>query len=88
MACDVSDAVSLGKALSECRQQLGPIRGVIQCAMVLRDTLFSKMSYKDWVESTRPKVQGTRNLDQALPDVDLFCHPQQLCRDIRKPLAE
>ncbi|KAI1307850.1 putative polyketide synthase [Xylaria venustula] len=72
ISCDVSDALSLSTSLAKCREHLGPVRGVIQCAMVLRDVLFSKMSYRDWVESTRAKVQGTWNLDHALPDVDFF----------------
>lgn len=35
--------------------------------MVLRDSLFrSMMTYEDWTDSTRPKVQGTWNIHQAL----------------------
>lgn len=72
LKCDVADAVSLQSALKRCAQELGPVHGVIQCAMVLRDTLFANMTYRQWVESTRPKVQGTWNLHMALPDVGFF----------------
>jgi zearalenone synthase (highly reducing iterative type I polyketide synthase) len=35
--------------------------------MVLRDKLFENMTYQEWVESTRPKVQGSWNLHCLLP---------------------
>ncbi|EED18128.1 polyketide synthase, putative [Talaromyces stipitatus ATCC 10500] len=43
-----------------------PIRGVFQAAMVLRDGIFSNMSYNDWKTCTSPKVNGTRHLHEAL----------------------
>lgn len=72
IACDVSDATSLATALDKCKAELGPVRGVFQCAAVLRDALFAKMTYDDWTGSTRSKVQGSQNLSDALPDVDFF----------------
>lgn len=71
-ACDIADPESVRDALEACSSQLGRIRGVIQCAMVLRDTLFRNMTHREWTESIRPKVQGTWNLHQNLPDVDFF----------------
>ena len=71
-ACDIADAVATSKAISTCQTELGPIRGVIQCAMLLRDVLFSKMSYAEWIQSTRPKIQGSWNLHENLKDVDFF----------------
>ncbi|KAI2634221.1 putative polyketide synthase [Hypomontagnella submonticulosa] len=70
--CDVSNASSLNEAIRQCTTELGRVGGVIQCAMVLRDVLFSNMTYQQWVESTQPKVQGTWNLHCALPDVNFF----------------
>ncbi|QBZ53547.1 hypothetical protein PoMZ_09234 [Pyricularia oryzae] len=71
--CDVSDREALAQSLSKAEAEMGgKIKGVIQCAMVLRDVLWSHMSYKQWVESTLPKVQGTENLSTLLPDVDFF----------------
>ncbi|KAL5087928.1 hypothetical protein Trisim1_007334 [Trichoderma cf. simile WF8] len=72
LPCDVSEMSALKHALDVCSAELGPVHGVIQCAMVLRDTLFTNMSYVQWQESTLPKVQGTQNLHNALPDVDFF----------------
>lgn len=71
-ACDIADEEAIVNALARCSRELGPVRGVIQCAMLLRDVLFTNMSYQEWIESTRPKVQGTWNLHQHLKDVDFF----------------
>ncbi|KAK8034603.1 polyketide synthase [Apiospora rasikravindrae] len=48
-----------------------PLRGVVHAAMVLRDSLFYKMSYHDWLVSTRPKVQGAANLQAVLSGTEL-----------------
>ena len=40
--------------------------------MVLRDTLFVNMTHQQWLEVTRPKVQGSWNLHKRLPEVDFF----------------
>ncbi|KAL7943591.1 putative polyketide synthase [Trichoderma barbatum] len=72
LQCDISDISALNNALDRCSAELGPVHGVIQCAMVLRDTLFANMSFHQWQDSTLPKVQGTQNLHTALPDVDFF----------------
>ncbi|KAK8122918.1 hypothetical protein PG984_011588 [Apiospora sp. TS-2023a] len=60
--CDISDTRSLRAALQQCRQDHPPIKGVIQCAMVLRDVSFQKMTHQQWQEALRPKVQGSANL--------------------------
>ncbi|KID74173.1 Reducing polyketide synthase hmp8 [Metarhizium brunneum] len=69
---DVSDADTVSRVVQQCRAALGPIRGVIQCAMVLRDGLFERMAHDQWTESTRPKVQGTWNLHEQIPVSDFF----------------
>ncbi|KAK8016789.1 type I iterative polyketide synthase [Apiospora rasikravindrae] len=60
--CDISDPRSLRSALQQCRHEHPPIKGVIQCAMVLRDVSFQKMTHQQWQEALRPKVQGSANL--------------------------
>jgi zearalenone synthase (highly reducing iterative type I polyketide synthase) len=70
--CDIADKQEVDQAISKCVSDLGPVGGVFQCAMVLRDTTFMNMNHKQWVESTRPKVQGSWNLSRRLPDVDFF----------------
>ncbi|KAF2180797.1 KR domain-containing protein [Zopfia rhizophila CBS 207.26] len=74
---DVSDEASFQEAMKQCAEQLPPVRGVIQMAMVLRDVVFEKMTYEDWVTGLRPKVQGSWNLhkyfDQPSLDFMVFC---------------
>ncbi|CAN8101888.1 unnamed protein product [Discula destructiva] len=48
-----------------------PLKGVVHAAMVLRDGLFHAMTYKQWKESTEPKVFGAHNLHSVLADADL-----------------
>ncbi|KAK2009421.1 KR domain-containing protein, partial [Colletotrichum eremochloae] len=59
---DVSDEASFTAAMRQCSEEMPPIKGVIQMAMVLRDVVFEKMEYKDWITGLRPKVQGTWNI--------------------------
>ncbi|KAK0384632.1 hypothetical protein NLU13_8718 [Sarocladium strictum] len=75
---DVADETSFLSAMKACSEELPPIKGVVQMAMVLRDAVFEKMSYEEWTASLRPKVQGSWNLhkyfDQRRPlDFMIFC---------------
>lgn len=63
--CDIADMRSLRSTLQQCRQEHPPIKGVVQCAMVLRDVSFTKMNHRQWQEALRPKVQGSANLAAA-----------------------
>ncbi|KAK8117444.1 polyketide synthase [Apiospora kogelbergensis] len=65
--CNIADMRSLRAALHQCRQEHPPIKGIIQCAMVLRDVSFQKMTHLQWQEALRPKVQGSANLAAAIP---------------------
>ncbi|KAI9146702.1 Reducing polyketide synthase hmp8 [Paramyrothecium foliicola] len=62
--CDVSDQRSFLAAMGHCTQQLPPIKGVLQMAVVLRDALIEKMTYEDWILPLQPKVQGTWNVHE------------------------
>lgn len=71
--CDIANRDSVAKTISNCSEHMPPIKGVFQCAMVLRDVLFEKMTHTQWTESLRPKVQGSWNLHSLLPkDLDFF----------------
>lgn len=61
---DVTDAASFRKAMDQCERELPPVKGVVQMAMVLRDTVFETMSYDSWNTGLRPKVHGTMNLHE------------------------
>ena len=71
--CDIADKKSLTKAMGQCSRNMPPIRGVIQCAMVLQDGLFEEMTHGQWMASLRPKVEGSWNLHTLLPqDLEFF----------------
>ncbi|RHZ48412.1 beta-ketoacyl reductase [Aspergillus thermomutatus] len=59
---DVADETAFLSAMQQCTTDLQPIAGVVQMAMLLRDTLFEKMSYANWTQPMRPKIQGILNL--------------------------
>ncbi|KAI0879040.1 hypothetical protein GGS24DRAFT_486779 [Hypoxylon argillaceum] len=72
-AADIADKSQLKEVFDEIATAMPPIRGVIQGAMVLDDVLFHKMTFKQWVTATRPKIQGSWNLHELLPrDLDFF----------------
>ncbi|KAF7597000.1 hypothetical protein BBP40_011366 [Aspergillus hancockii] len=72
-SCDVGNKEALQAVLSACSQNMPPIRGAIQGAMVLQDTLFANMTAEKFHTAVRPKVQGSWNLHELLPrDLDFF----------------
>ncbi|KAG8533450.1 putative PKS/NRPS-like protein biosynthetic cluster [Bacidia gigantensis] len=75
-ACDVTNRQQLEDALKDCSGSFPPIRGVIQGAMVLQDSVFANMSLPKFNGALGPKVAGTRNLheyfiEQSM-DLDFF----------------
>ncbi|KAK4105143.1 polyketide synthase 3 [Parathielavia hyrcaniae] len=63
-ACDITSRERVADvALAMAQDGLPPVRGIVQSAMVLRDTMFENMTASDWKEALAPKVRGTLNLD-------------------------
>ncbi|KAK1977532.1 KR domain-containing protein [Colletotrichum cereale] len=72
-ACDIGSADAVRDVVAQITKLGRPIKGLIQCAMDLQDSLFPKMNYTQWRTSLAPKVSGTWNLHAALPaDLDFF----------------
>ncbi|KAI1144225.1 putative polyketide synthase [Hypoxylon sp. FL0543] len=72
-SCDIADVTQLQGVVDQALQTMPRIRGCIQAAMLLRDAPFEKMTWQDWVDSTRPKVQGSWNLHETMPrGMDFF----------------
>jgi NADPH:quinone reductase-like Zn-dependent oxidoreductase len=72
-SCDISHEEDVAKMMDACSQQMPPIKGLVQCAMVLKDTIFEKMTHDDWAAGTRVKINGTWNLHSLAPkDLDFF----------------
>ena len=68
--CDITNYGGLKNAID---QAILPIAGVMQMAMVLRDVGALSMDIDSWNAATRPKIEGTWNLHNALPkDMDFF----------------
>lgn len=72
-ACDITNTSLLADTIAKITTTLPPIKGVIQGAMVLKDGLYENMPYENWIQATRPKIQGSWNLHETLPkDLDFF----------------
>ncbi|KAH9986045.1 hypothetical protein F4779DRAFT_611951 [Xylariaceae sp. FL0662B] len=71
-ACDISSFDDLQGVLGRCTSRLPPIKGCIQGALVLQDSIFDNMTYKQWTSTLSPRVGGTQNLFQLLPDTSFF----------------
>lgn len=71
--CDISDPSQLSAFATASSERGEIIKGVFQCAMVLRDSSFDRMTYSQWTDSTGPKVRGSWNLHTYLPStLDFF----------------
>ncbi|KAB2573735.1 Lovastatin diketide synthase mokB [Lasiodiplodia theobromae] len=71
---DISNAQSLAEAIDTASKTMPPVKGVIQGAMVLQDSIVEHMSHQDFITAIRPKVQGTWNLHHqfASSKLDFF----------------
>ncbi|OGM48922.1 polyketide synthase [Aspergillus bombycis] len=72
-ACDISQRDQVKEMMSSLKETAPPIRGIIQGAMLLRDTHIEKMTLDDYTAVLQPKYHGTWNLHRYLPsDLDWF----------------
>ncbi|KAI0509380.1 polyketide synthase PksD [Xylaria bambusicola] len=71
--CDVSSTSSLSNLLTQCSESMPPIRGCINAAMALHDSIFENMTHNQWEGTIQSKVQSSWNLHALLPhDLDFF----------------
>lgn len=71
--CDITDPAQVKEFAARCVERGEKIKGVVQCAMVLRDSMFENMSFEAWSQCTQPKVQGSWNLHKHMPaELDFF----------------
>jgi len=68
---DIADETAFKAAHDEIRRTMPPIAGVANAAMVLSDRLFEDLTVRDFEQVLRPKVEGTRILDEAFSDATL-----------------
>lgn len=73
IGCDITSKTDLALALDRCAKELPPIRGAVQGAMVIDDSIFEQMTVDQYNAAVGPKVQGTWNLHEELGgDLDFF----------------
>lgn len=65
-ALDVTDAAAVQAAFARWRTQLGPIAGVIHCAMVLEDGMILGLTPEKIRRVLEPKIKGMRALEAAI----------------------
>ncbi|KAI0383929.1 putative polyketide synthase [Hypomontagnella monticulosa] len=71
--CNLSDEGALKSLLEAYSRSLPPIMGCIQAGMVIDESLFEDISFKDWKASVDAKVRGSWNLHKLLPqNLDFF----------------
>ena len=63
-AVDLVEKASLAGVLADMRANCPPIAGVMNGAMILRDSLFSTMSFDMMQAVLAPKIEGSNNLDE------------------------
>ncbi|KAF4980357.1 hypothetical protein FZEAL_3618 [Fusarium zealandicum] len=64
---DICDAKALEAVVKEkISLDMPPIKGVFQCAAVIKDAVFENMTYSDWATATKPKTFGSDNLVQIM----------------------
>lgn len=71
---DVTDKSDLLRVYHDLSRSFPPIAGVANGAMVLADGLFNDMSFESMQKVLKPKVDGTKNLDEVFysQDLDFF----------------
>jgi acyl transferase domain-containing protein/NADPH:quinone reductase-like Zn-dependent oxidoreductase/acyl carrier protein len=65
VALDVTDAAAVAAAFAGWRAELGPIAGVIHCAMVLEDGMILGLTPEKIHRVLAPKIEGMRALEAA-----------------------
>ena len=71
--CDITEQDQVDMFVKDCSARGEKIKGVVQCAMVLRDSMFDNMTFEQWTQATKPKIQGSWNLHKCMPqNLDFF----------------
>jgi len=63
-AIDVADAKQVAQLLRRMQREMPPLRGIIHCAAVIKDSSLVNMTEADFHNVLRPKIAGAWNLHQ------------------------
>ncbi|KAI2617049.1 ketoacyl-synt-domain-containing protein [Hypoxylon sp. NC1633] len=70
---DICDSEALVEVSRDIQRSMPQVKGLFQCAAVLRDSVFDNMAYDDWQLAIRPKTTGSWNLYQVFgSSLDFF----------------
>ncbi|KAI2601756.1 KR-domain-containing protein [Hypoxylon sp. NC1633] len=71
--CDVASPTDLSALLRACAAYMPPVKGCINAAIFLQDSVFGNMTHTQWSRTIQSKVHTSWNLHQQLPaDMDFF----------------
>ncbi|KAH9885669.1 hypothetical protein F4778DRAFT_798830 [Xylariomycetidae sp. FL2044] len=71
--CDATSMEELRTTLDACAKSMPPIKGCINAAMALEDSIFESMKYSQWKSTIGSKVDTAWNLHRLLPGgLDFF----------------
>ncbi|KAJ5272650.1 Nonribosomal peptide synthetase [Penicillium angulare] len=65
LANDITNKEQTKALIEQVKTTMHPIGGVVNGAMVLQDKLFSNMDIEDWNAAVKPKIDGSRHLDEC-----------------------
>lgn len=69
--CDLSTSFnSLTMIRLIMKGEMPPVKGVFQCAAVIKDAVFDNMNYTDWMAAFNPKTKGSHNLVEIFGNSD------------------
>lgn len=70
------------------KQATRPVKGIMQMSAVMRDKPLSQMTFSEWEQCVRPRVQGTWNLHHATSsaDLDVFLLLSSICGITGQPV--
>ena len=73
-ACDIANKRDVQRLYERLCQSMPPIAGVINGAMILKDKPFGDMTDEIFRDVLKPKVDGSKNLDEVFWDhpLDFF----------------
>lgn len=74
MPMDVTSKESILEVDCTIRREMPPLGGVFNGALVITDTIFSRLTYEDLLRGIAPKVDGSKFLDElySTNDLDFF----------------
>ncbi|KAK3941452.1 polyketide synthase, partial [Diplogelasinospora grovesii] len=78
--CNITNGSNLAILLRDSEKNMPPIRGVINCVMILTNAAFTNMSFQQWSSAMEAKVNGSLNLHRFLQtkELDFFVHLSSL----------